>query len=243
MPLFWSQKGKEGRERSKVQMFSALFSDGVCVCMCVDLSTTHRFAFTTCCCTQHFLLNTHLGLSHAHQCKVPDQTRQFSCKIIRKAESILSSKSGNSYMLIVCSPSLIPQKSPHKLNRSTTTLAGDKLSCVVWQRRARNNLCIYSKRPGSSGKDGHAGPRHSEAAVHSPITNLTLSREKRENCCVLYSIELNEGCPSVCAGYSPLVYRQATPWQHIQQFKKSHKCSSLYSLCLLKRASSSISYP
>lgn len=121
----------EGEEvKSKRFQHSSVTGGCVCAHVCANLSSTHRFAFTTSCCIQHFLLNMQLGLSPAHQCEVPDQTCLFSCTTIRKTESVLRNKSGNSSMLIVSSPSFIPQKSPHKLNPSTTTLAGDK--SVLW---------------------------------------------------------------------------------------------------------------
>jgi len=55
-------------------------------------------------------------------------------------------------------------------------------------------------------EDGRAVPGQSQTAMNIPITNLIDKRkEKRENCCVLYSKELNEDWPFACTGYFPPV--------------------------------------
>lgn len=144
-----------------------------CGGVCVKLSSAHRSAFTGCC-TQHFFPNTHLELSPAHPCKAPDQTRLLSCKAIRKAEPVLSSRSGNSCMLTVCSPSFTPQQSPHKLN-PRAALAGDK--CVLCGVAGAMCACMA---PGQAAvaEMGTQGPG-TQAALphHSPDTGRRTQTE------------------------------------------------------------------
>lgn len=77
---------------------------------------------------------THMWVKPPHQCKVPDPTGISYGKAIKKANfvlrTVLRNKNGNTYILIVHSPSFIPQESPHKLNANAVTLAEGAFSVL-----------------------------------------------------------------------------------------------------------------